>query len=552
MKGALPVSFSYRDGEQTHSVYTVDEIKRYDHKFLHSVRNGTKSIQKYLPENSYFLAIMSKRSNCYIPSTNLQRAKLLLKSKWVHENVLQNVANNEVANNEEPAEIETSDQVSSSRQTEVITSTAVQDVNIIVPRATTPSLLAPPLFELNDDEKFRNAEGNPVNIETRGVRSPRGIFFRVVDVSREFGIRNLKNTLLHPNPSFERTRDFVTFTVLVDSVNLGSKANRSAMFLTYIGMLRVLFVTRNKNTEVFHEWASERLFASHLGDRGQRASAAAQLLGVPYQSIIDVYDTCSISVSCVYLFILGTVRDLRASMFIPDNFPDDSLVGKYGKTEDLKRRTTEHYRDYGAIQNSQLILAAQAWVDPINITEAENRIRAHFEHAGYKLKSTGKFVKRNTTELHEDRAPIETLHNNTERQVLRNELVVIPSNQLKHIKAQFADIQTIHSGRIKDAIEKIARLENEVMNMEQKHALSMQVQAKEIEVQKKETEMQKKETEMQKRETEMQKRETEMQKRETEMMAERVEFHRKSHMLQTTILEQEISTLKSRLSASKL
>ncbi len=518
MKGALPVSFSYRAGEQTHNVYTVDEIKRYDQKFLHGVRNGTKSIQKCLPENSYFLAIMSKRSNCYVPSTNLQRAKLLLKSKWVRENVLQNVANNEDPINDdeptvveptdveptdvEPTDVEPTDNVPiSSNKPNVSMSTAVQDVS---PVATATSYkLAPPLLKINDDEKFRNAEGTPVDIETRGVRSPRRIFFRVVDVSRAFTLPNLKSSLLRKDRGFVRIRDFETF-VGVDNDHLGNTVTRSVMFLTYIGMLRVLFVTRNKNTEVFHEWASERLFASHLGDRGQRASAAAQLLGVPYQSIIDVYDTCSISVSCVYLFVLGTVKDLRASMLIPDTFPDDALVCKYGKTEDLKRRTTEHYRDYGAIQNSQLVLAAQAWVDPIHITEAENRIRSHFEHTGYKLKSLG----------------AETLHDNSERQVLRNELVIIPLNQLKHVKAQFADIQTIHSGRIKDAIEKIARLENEVANMEQKYELSLQLQ----------------------------KKDTEMQRRETEMMAERVEFHIKNHSLQTTVLQQEIHMLKAGIS----
>ncbi len=253
MKGALPVSFSYRAGEQTHNVYTVDEIKRYDQKFLHGVRNGTKSIQKCLPEHSYFLAIMSKRSNCYVPSTNLQRAKLLLKSKWVRENVLQNVANNEdPINDDEPTDVEATDNVTTANQTKVSTSTAVQDS----PAATAPSYkLAPPLLELNDDEKFRNAEGIPVDIETRGVRSPRRIFFRVVDISRAFGITNLKNSLCHPTSCYERNRDFVTFT------HVGKNVVRTSMFLTYIGLLRVLFVSRNKNTDIFHDWASTRLFS---------------------------------------------------------------------------------------------------------------------------------------------------------------------------------------------------------------------------------------------------------------------------------------------------
>lgn len=516
MKGALPMPFSYRSSDDAaHQVYTIDELKRYDPSFLLGVRNGVKSMQKRLPPDAYFIAIMSKRTNTYVPTSNMQRAKILVKHAWVLANLLDAQAATTSSSSDVVAESHALSVASAMQGITIVEPEAnsEQDDVIVIEQSTeqgseaTTNNMAPSLLKLEDSEKFRNAEGQVIDIETRGVRSPRGIFFRVTDVSRGFGIKSLKNSLLHPNPSYQRTRDFITFRVPVDNVNLGTNMTRTSLFLTYIGLLRVLFVSRNNNTEVFYEWATERLFAAQMGDRSQRAHSAAQLLGVSYQSIIDVYDTCSIPVSCVYLFLLGTVRNLRLSMNIPPEYDDSSLVAKYGKTEDLKRRTGEHQRDYGAIQNSQLVLVAQAWVDPLFIHKAENRLREHFEHAGYKLKVNGS----------------EILHDESERSASRNEIVVIPADQLKHVKSQFVDIQTIHCGRMKDAVIKINRLEMENARLEEKHALTCEIQLKEIALQQKETEMQKK---------------------ETEAMAERLEFAKQSHLLHTTIWEQQIEMLK--------
>ena len=48
---------------------------------------------------------------------------------------------------------------------------------------------------LDDDEKFKDDNENTVEIETRGVRTPKGIYFLASDVSKVFEMPNLYDTL---------------------------------------------------------------------------------------------------------------------------------------------------------------------------------------------------------------------------------------------------------------------------------------------------------------------------------------------------------------------
>ena len=67
-----------------------------------------------------------------------------------------------------------------------------------------PSYLpAPPLLELEFDEKFHDDDGNVLEIETRGERDHDKIFFRVQDVMTAFDMPNLDKSLLHVNTNYK-------------------------------------------------------------------------------------------------------------------------------------------------------------------------------------------------------------------------------------------------------------------------------------------------------------------------------------------------------------
>jgi hypothetical protein len=69
----------------------------------------------------------------------------------------------------------------------------------------------PDIIELDDDEKFRDDEGNIIEIETRGERTYDGIYFRVKDVSSGFGIENLRTTLIQKISGYTRNVDYKVF-----------------------------------------------------------------------------------------------------------------------------------------------------------------------------------------------------------------------------------------------------------------------------------------------------------------------------------------------------
>jgi hypothetical protein len=83
---------------------------------------------------------------------------------------------------------------------------------------------------------------------------------RVLFVSRN------KHAILHNNGGYEEKIDYKYFDV-TSPLNYGMgdikndiKNDIKKLYLTYNGLVRVLFVSRNKHVNRFQEWAMERLF----------------------------------------------------------------------------------------------------------------------------------------------------------------------------------------------------------------------------------------------------------------------------------------------------
>ena len=61
-------------------------------------------------------------------------------------------------------------------------------------------------------------------------------------------------------------------------------------------------------------------------------------------------------------------------MEISDDYQDDMVMCKYGKTDDLDRRTKEHMKTYGSIKGCQLILQYHSYIDKKYTQKAETYI----------------------------------------------------------------------------------------------------------------------------------------------------------------------------------
>jgi predicted GIY-YIG superfamily endonuclease len=225
---------------------------------------------------------------------------------------------------------------------------------------------APPILELEDEEKFHDTDGNILEIETRGERDVDKIFFRVRDVMKRFDMPNLKETLLKYDTTYERGLHYKTFNT-VETIHriksFKSFKRAKALFLTYTGLLRVLFVSRNKNAETFTIWATQKLFTMQMGSKEAKEILGTEVLNIKIENYRAVFGKYTQGFPCIYLLSLGKVGALRETFGISAEINDELTVYKYGFTCDIKRRLGEHNKDYGKLKNVNVELELFNYID---------------------------------------------------------------------------------------------------------------------------------------------------------------------------------------------
>lgn len=236
---------------------------------------------------------------------------------------------------------------------------------------TTKYAIAPELLELDDSEKFRDSEGNIVEIEVRGVRERKGCYFRAIDIEKMLNMKDLKGTIINVKSAFERERDFVTFQTGSGGV--------FRLFLTYTGMVRLLFVRRHPIADLFQTWAIDVLFSLHI--------AGAPLLSMQHsnESMYEFWKQIATISSVVYLFELGTFGALKHSLEMNNIYDDSWIVVKYGQTTDLEIRTKQHIDNYGRLPGALVVPRLQAKTDCRRLIHVEQIIQAYMIVNGYKI-----------------------------------------------------------------------------------------------------------------------------------------------------------------------
>jgi hypothetical protein len=122
--------------------------------------------------------------------------------------------------------------------------------------------MAPNLIHLSADEMFRDDEGNILDIETRGIREPSNIYFKVKDVGNKFNIPALQHTLTDNRTDYEINKHYKYFTIKCDDfINTSDRQKlKKEIYLTYLGFRKVISNTRyfsdiTRNTS--HIWLNQ-------------------------------------------------------------------------------------------------------------------------------------------------------------------------------------------------------------------------------------------------------------------------------------------------------
>jgi len=310
---------------------------------------------------------------------------------------------------------------------------------------------APPILHLDDSEKFHDADGSVIEIETRGERHEDKIYFKMKDVSVGFGMPNLNDTLTNKERGYTRNIDFKTMFIRSKHINGVSWTIKKCLFLTYEGLLRVLFVSRNKNATLFRKWATTKLFTIQMGTREQKVKLGAEILNTSPRTLKAIFDKHAANFPSIYLMSLGKVRELRETFGICENIPDDSTVYKFGFTDDLARRVIELEAEYSKLPGVTVTTGVFQIIDTKYTSEAESEVRETFGAWDARMKTPQGY----------------------------NELVALDEKQFANIKKLYRRIGDEFAGATRGLQNQIIELKDRMKEYENENArLKMTIQYK--------------------------------------------------------------------------
>jgi predicted SpoU family rRNA methylase len=300
--------------------------------------------------------------------------------------------------------------------------------------------LAPPIYNISDDQKFTDLEDNAVDITIRRDDNDE-YYFKIADVGTWLDIKKLSSIISQNNNIYVFGEDYIYFNPTCDNTNVSCRIKKISYF-TYSGLIKYLHTSRSKTAKKFITWANNILFTHQFGTTKQKRVLASTLIGVPVNEVRKTLQTEMASIACVYLFTIGLVKDLRKTMNISKKIPDDHIVCKYGKTGDLDRRTREHMITYGKLKGATLCLLYNARIDERLISDAEADIKGMFQMGG-------NFIEYDN----------------------HSEIVVVSEKMLRgNVKKRYGGLTKMYGGTIKDMIMELESKNKEIEIIQLKNA----------------------------------------------------------------------------------
>jgi len=349
--------------------------KTYKTKYFYGCSKSTRVvIDKYnINSNNYIFVSKTKSSvNLTLSNIEYKKAKLLLSCLWVQEYFPKLITNNDTDNNNDI------DNNNNDNDSEII--------------------IQPNILELNDNEKFKDNNGNIFEVEVRGERNIKDCYFKAKDIGMAFGIINLNHTII--TSEYKQNIHYKCFNRLIsDTVGttdrIREQPNKQVLFLTYKGTCKVLFSSRTGNAEAFQDWATDKLFTIQMGTQSNKDELASSLIGVSSKTIKDVFRTNVDKTPCVYLYSIGNANKLLKS----DKYGNNDIIMKYGYTDDLPRRNDEHTKLFKKELDSDIELYCFSITEAQYLSNAEIQIKDYFASDKLTYKSYDELIVLNKSRL---------------------------------------------------------------------------------------------------------------------------------------------------------
>ena len=399
---------------QGENVYILKELIEYDRAFfVGCIKNPRKAIvNKNIPSDQYWYASYSKRTNIWsLSHAGVPKANVLISEKWVHENVPKYTGN--------------------------------FDVYKYKP--------LPQLLLLTEDEKIRDFEGNIYEVQVRGEKTKEAIRFKCSDILELFKMKN--DNIRH---SLDKT-DYEVFANSCENT-INKKGKQVVTFLTYNGLLKTIFSSRSNVAYRFKDWVT------HFGTLIENIDAACDIIGINAQLVRNVLTTCISTMPCVYLFNVGKISELRKHYEELKPYKKGFLF-KWGRTNNLKRRTGEHIKNYGNLISSTLQLKYFSPVDNMYEVDAENEIRQYFHSNAISFKNHKELIILDRREIADARKFYEEVYEKFSSEV---DKLLGRNKELEHNAEYTKEIIKCKNENIKKLNEECAWLRSEMISFQER------------------------------------------------------------------------------------
>ena len=219
--------------------YLADDIYKYEPETFTGCSKTSRLIikNKKLESNDYIFMKYIKSKNEWIESEEKYKtAKVFITTEWTHKNLIK------FKNDEDKTD---------------------DDFKI-------EAMKAPEILNISDDEKFTDMNGNKLDIEIRGTFDRNNIYFKVKDITDKFDIsNNIKTILLNKESSFKKDIHYKLFKVSkVDKDDSKPiKKSQKLLFLTFKGLIKLLYVSHSKNAEYFQDWCDNIIYTHKFGTK---------------------------------------------------------------------------------------------------------------------------------------------------------------------------------------------------------------------------------------------------------------------------------------------
>ena len=422
----------YIDSSKIKMYYNNTDLFNYDQIFYYGCKTKPKTIviKKKIPESEYLYANL-KKGDWNLSSSECKKSQLLISKEWVDKYYFKIDERKEPTIIPKPVNIVFEETIE-------IEEEPVNEKNVVEEVTINEEILeAPKILLLDDSEKFKDSDGNIIEIETRGTKDKKNMYFKCKDISVGFGMTNLNSILLQNHEyGYEINKHYKTFFIRHTFSLTKLPTIKKSLYLTYKGLLKVLFVSRNKHAERFQDWAEDCLFTIQMGKEEEKVKLGTSILNIPEKTYRAVFNKHADKLPSIYLIYLGNVKELRKTFEIDNSFPDDSGVYKYGFTDDLGRRVGEHEDKYGKLENVKIVLTTFHGIDPKYLRDAENDIKEECNAYEINLQTEG-----------------------------YKELIVLNKKQLEHVKKNYGRIGRDYAGHSAELQQQIRELKDEILKL---------------------------------------------------------------------------------------